>query len=296
MLTGSDFDFPGVDTLVEYPSQPRPSFPLLKRMYVERGTADDWHRLHELHYKAVNAPIGARYWRLELEGETIGVLVTGVSKGMLRERHLVFPKLKPGANETRLTNTNRYNYINANFRVVSRFVIDTMYRGIGAGYRMMNLVSRMEGNRIMEIQSSMSKFNLFGEKAGFKFVKPMNANKYEAVMKFLRSNFESNPYDYEAICEEIAAMPEGSREHVISVCKDFYGRNSALENTSGSDEASARRIAAMSVQDTIKAIQQVGLASPAYGVWICPDDVGSVPDRLPLSAFDNQGPNERLKL
>src|SRR5690606_18742294 len=111
-----------------------------------------WDLLHDLHYKAEKLPVGPRFWRLDLHGETIGVLVTGSPKGMLRERHIVFPNLKPGAGETKLTNTNRYLYINANFRVISRFVIDTMYRGIGAGYRMMNLVSRMEGNTFMEIQ------------------------------------------------------------------------------------------------------------------------------------------------
>ena len=46
--------------------------------------------------------------------------------------------------------------------------------------------------------------------------------------------------------------------------------------------------------DTIKGIQQIGLSSPMYGIWTCPDVKGTVPDRLPLLAFDNQGPNEKL--
>lgn len=284
------------ETLIERIERPSPCFSLSSKMMVERGTKADWDLLHDLHYKAEKLPIGPRFWKLTLFGETIGVLVTGSPKGMLRERHFVFPNIKPGSGETRLTNTNRYHYINANFRVISRFVVDTMYRGIGAGYRMMNLVSRMEGNTFMEIQSSMSKFNSFGQKAGFRFVKPMNANKYEQVMKFFRSNFIASPQDFEAVVAEIEGKSEAERIRLHETCVDFYMRNSALENTSNGGAGMDRRAAAMSTRDAIKGIQQIGLASPMYGIWKCPDPKGSVPESLPLSAFDRQGPNERLKL
>jgi uncharacterized protein len=284
------------ETHIQRNDAPRASFALARDMIVERGSKEDWDLLHHLHYKAEKLPIGPRFWKLTLYGETIGVLVTGTPKGMVRERHMVFPKIKPGANETRLTNTSRYVYINANFRVVSRFVIDTMYRGIGAGYRMMNLVSRMEGNTFMEIQSSMSKFNVFGQKAGFSFVQPMNANKYESVMKFFRLNFKSSPKDFEAIIAEIEAKAPYERERLMELTRDFYFRNSALENTSNGGAAADRRAASMTQRDVIKGIQQMGLASPMYGVWKCPDPKGSVPQSLPLLAFDNQKPRERLKL
>lgn len=287
--------FPSIETHIERKERPRAKFALAEDMWVERGTIEDWNLLHDLHYKAERLPIGPRFWRLSLHGQTIGVLVTGTPKGMLRERHIVFPNLKPGAGETRLTNTNRYHYINANFRVISRFVIDTMYRGIGAGYRMMNLVSRIEGNTFMEIQSSMSKFNAFGQKAGFKFVKPMNANNYDLVMKFLRLHFDANPQDFEAVVREWESKGAAERERLLETCKVFYGRNSSLENTGKASEVAERRIAAMTFRDTIKAIGQMGLASPMYGIWRCPDPKGTVPERLPLLAFDRQGPNERLK-
>jgi len=284
------------DTLIERNPNPRANFALAREMMVERGDKTDWDLLHDLHYKAEALPFGPRFWRLRLREETIGVIVTGSPKGMLRERHLVFPKLAPGSGETRLTNTNRYLYINQNFRVISRFVVDTMYRGIGVGYRMMNLVSRMEGNTFMEIQSSMSKFNLFGQKAGFRFVEPMNANKFDAGMKFFRSHFEASPQDYLAIVAEIEAKSPAAREKLIQACKDFYLRNSALENTGANRERGAARVAAMSTVEVIKGIQQMSLASPMYGVWQCPDPKGSVPERLPITQFDLQGPNERLKL
>lgn len=141
------------------------------------------------------------------------------------------PKLKLG-NDTRFTNTTRYTFINANIRVISRFVIDTMYRSIGAGYRMLNSVSRMEGNTFMEIQSSMSKFDIFGQQAGFKFVKPINANNYKKNYEIFRMNFEANLADHEAILTETVSNSESELELLIKTCRQFYMRNSALENTS----------------------------------------------------------------
>jgi ABC-type ATPase with predicted acetyltransferase domain len=187
-LTSERLALPAYETALERTERPSARFSLLDDMFIERGTIEDWGLLQDLHYKAEHLPFGPKFWKLTLYGNTIGVIVTGAPKGLLKERHLVMPQLKPGGNETKLTNTQRYQYINANFRVISRFVVDTMYRGVGCGYRMMNIVSRMEGKTFMEIQSSMSKFNFFGQKAGFKFVRPINANKYEAGMKFFRTH------------------------------------------------------------------------------------------------------------
>lgn len=287
--------FLDVETLIERNASPRASFALSREMFVERGDKSDWDLLHDLHYKAESLPFGPKFWRLSLRGETAGVLVTGAPPLMLKERHLVFPKLKPG-HDTRFYNTNRARFINDNFRVVKRFVIDTMYRGIGAGYRMMNLVSRLEGVTYMEIQSSMSKFNFFGQKAGFRFVQPMNANKFEAGLKFFRQNFNSSPQDYMDLINEIEQTPEPVRSRLVENCRNFYLRNSSRENTGSARAGAEERVAAMPTKELIKGIQQMCLASPMYGVWKCPDKGRELPERLPLSAFDWQAPTEPLKL
>lgn len=281
------------ETIVTRNPAARSLFPLADEMWVEPGSKDDWNLLHDLHYKGEKLPIGPHYYKLSLRGETIGVLVTGVPKGMVRERHMVFPAIKPTSADTKMTNTNRFKWLNQNFRTVSRFVVDTMYRGIGAGYRMMNLVSRMEGVQYMEIQSSMSKFNVFGQKAGYKFVKPLNANNFDLGMKFFRKHFVSNPADYEAIVQEIAAAP--NRQELIDACRYFYAKNSALENTGAARGRGESRVDRMTERELVKAIQQVALASPMYGIYRVPDKKGTVPLRLPLTAFDCQATNEPLK-
>lgn len=288
--------YPICETLIERAVAPSPCFPLLKDMFIEKGDKSDWELLHNLHYKAENLPIGPRFWKMTLYGETIGVLITGNSKGLLRERHIAFPKLKPGNDETRLSNTQRFMFINANFRVISRFVVDTMYRGIGAGYRMMNLASRMEGNTFMEIQSSMSKFNFFGQKAGFSFVKPSNSNKYDIGLTFYRKNFISSPQDFEALINELHSKPEYEQGLCLAECRAFYYRHSALEKIGSNRDKGRNRVAEMTDRAVIKAIQQITLASPLYGIWKNPDKGSVIPQRLPLTAFDLQKPNERLVL
>lgn len=274
---------------------PVPRFSLLDEMYVERGTKADWECLKELHYKASALSIGPRFWKLTLRGQTIGVLVTCNPKGILKERQVIFPAIKITGEDTRLSNTMRFKFANDNFRCVSRFVIDTMYRGVGAGYRMMNLVSRMEGNRYMEIQSSMSKFNTFGVSAGFKFIKPMNSTKFATGLKFFRSTFNANPQDFEAIVSEIEAKSLPEQAAILEACKDFYHKNSVLEKTGKNRAHGLERVERLNARTAVKQLQQLALASPLYGLWQNPDWRLPVPERLPLSAFDTQGPRERLR-
>lgn len=296
-VTERPHDYLGSTTTLKRIDRPVQRFALLDEMVIERGDVDDWWLLHDLHYKAEKLPIGPQFWRLRLGKRTIGVLVTAVPKGMVRERHIVFPNIRPGANETKLTNTNRYHFINRNFRVVSRFVIDTQFRGIGAGYRMMNLVSRMSGEKFMEIQSSMSKFNMFGQKAGFKFLPPMKANNYDRVMKFLRLHFEAPPADYEAIMQEIASKTPEQQAKIDASLREWYFRNSALENTTRGGQQAERRAETMTLRTLVRGIQQIGLASPLYGVFQNPDYRRTdIPVTLPLTAFDRQAPTARLIL
>lgn len=276
--------------------RPQGHFALLDEMYVERGTKADWDLLHELHYKATGTAAGARYWRCVLNGETIGVVVTSSPKGLLKERHKAFPHLKPGGSETKLTNTYRYQWINANMRVIARVVVDTMYRGTGVSYRLINLVSRMEGNTFMEIQSSMSKYNLFAQRAGFRFVKPSPSNKYEVGLGFFRLTFETNPADLVGLLEEIEAMSPAVRTRVIRDTRDFYFRHSALEKTGNNRKHGTSRVDEMAVPELIKNLQQMVLASPMYGIFKNPDKGRDMPERLPLSAFDQQAPTAPLEI
>jgi hypothetical protein len=291
-VADASFEFPCIETTVERVNASAARFELLDEMIVERGTRADWELLHDLHYKAEKLPIGPRFWKCSLHGQTIGVLVTGNAKGLLKERHMIFPKAKPCGADTKISNTQRYVWVNANFRVVSRFVFDTMYRGIGCGYRMMNLVARMEGNTYMEIQSSMSKFNHFGQKAGFRFLKPINARKFEIGLRFFRQHFESTPQDYEAIVNELNSKAEVERNRILEECRAFYYRHSALERTGAARLRGENRVLSMGAPELIKALQQVCLASPMYGIYISPDKGRVIPQSLPLTAFDWQKATE----
>lgn len=276
-----------------------PKLSLLDQMTVQRGTIEDWRTLESLHYKQSGSlPAGSHHFTLKLGDELVGVLVMASPKLLLKERHVVLPRLKPTGNDNKITNQYRMKWINANMSVVARVVVDTMYRGAGLAYRFANIASRMEGKRFIEIQSSMSKYNLFAHKAGFQFVTPMRSNKYDVGLRFFRSTFESDPADLEAIIEEWASKDETERTAIEKATKDFYYANSALEKTGKSlGGVGEARVAKMSFRDCVHALQQMVLASPLYGIYTNPD-VGraDMPSVVPLTWFDNQPTDKPLIL
>lgn len=288
--------YPEYTTDVLHDPDAKPRFELLQHMTVSRGSKEDWDHLHHLHYKSEGRPAGANYYKLTLNGETIGVTVLTLPRPLLKERHKALPRFKPGR-DTKSSNTLRYKLINSQIRVIGRIVLDTMYRGVGASYRFQNLVSRMSGFEIVEIQSAMSKYNLFAQRAGFQFVKPMRSNKYEAGIKFFASTFKSHPADTQALLFEIDSLREPFKSARIAEMRRFYYAHSALEKTGSSRDTGKDRVANMPVEELVRQLQQLILASPLYGVYRNPDyQRTDIPDTLPLLAFDAQPTTERLVL
>jgi hypothetical protein len=277
----------------------RSAFPLLREMWVERGDRADWDLLHTLHYKMQSTPVGAKYWRCRFRGETIAVIVFGMSRPLLKERHAIFPKLTPGQ-DSQISNIHRYRYVNDNFRVCGRMVVDTMFRSGGVAYRFLNLASRMTGFTFMEIQSSMSKYNFFAQRAGFTFVRPMRSANYDKGLKFMRRYFAAHPGDQEALMEEFATFGPALQAKVERDLKVFYFDHSPLEKTGSRRHYSHGVVQNWDVRRTISKIQGLCFASPLYGVYRNPegrpgigflDDTG-LPSRLPLLAFDLQSPDQ----
>ncbi len=285
------------DIFIERIATPQPRFSLLDDMWVERGTKADWDALHALHYKAETLPAGPRFWRCVTgSGELVGVCVLSSVSLLLAPRHELFPNLKPTGNETHFTNVQRGKWLNANFRRAARIVTDTLYRGVGVSYRMVNLAMRMEGIRFVEIQSSMSKFNPFDTKAGFVHAKLKPSAAYELGLRFFRSYFESHPADHEAILRELHAMPPKTQARVVQEMRVVYYRHSAKEKTGKRMNAGTSFVDRMPVAQLLRELQQLVFATPVYGIWENPDLGRTLPDRLPLTAFDRQAPTEPLVL
>jgi uncharacterized protein len=276
---------------------------LLKQIYVERGTVEDWHALKALHYKAHSYGTGPQFMRCAIEHapgqtETIGVMVLQVPQILDSGRMEVFPHLKPNQNgvDSPLQNRMRIKWINANMRISARNVVDTMYRGAGVGYRFRNLAFRLSGYRFLEGRSSMSRFNPFYFKAGMRAVKPRTASGLEAGLAMFTRNFSSPAYDKVAILDELAAMPEHVRDRTLLDMRDFYYRHSSLEKSGDKRLKGHERVDNLPVGELVKQCMQLTFASTVYAVYVNPDHGRQLPARLPLSAFDNQAPHEPLRL
>lgn len=271
---------------------------LLDRIYVERGTKEDWDLLHELHYKAENLGIGPKFFRCVLDGQTIGVGVMTVPKMLLSGRNDLFRHLRPNENgrDTRVINKYRAEWLNENACTNSRLVLDTMYRGAGIAYRMQNIMMRMTGCRFIEFQSSMSKFNPFAAKAGIRFTKPRRSSFYEKGLLFFRRWFSSIPTDYVGVIEEIYAMPPSMQKKCIEEMRKFYYQCSAMEKSGDNRMNGTRRVDALSPEKLLKNLQQLVFAFPLYGVYLNPDFEREIPERIPLLAFDKQTVDQPLIL
>lgn len=276
---------------------PRPS--LLHQMFVEPGTKEDWDQLHDLHYKSEGSPTGPKYWRCVLDNgystELVGVVILSNPKLILGPRHRAFPKLKPGR-DTKITNVYRAKFINRHFYVNSRTVVDTLYRSTGCSYRMLNIAARMSGRKYIEIQSSMSRFNPFAQRAGFQFVRPATSDLYGKGLMFMGRFFDSHPSDIEEIIRELEEMSEHHRNKVIAEIKAFYYKHSALEKTGQNLNRGTDRVDAMPVRRVLKQLNQLVFAQPIYGVYTNPDAGRELPQRIALSAFDNQPYTDPLVL
>ncbi|MDE9494508.1 hypothetical protein KKJ09_13160 [Xenorhabdus bovienii] len=264
----------------------------MKNMIVSKGTIEDWHELKSLHYKTDGKPFAPCYYKCELNGRLVGVVVMAYPKLLLAPRHRMFPKLKPTTNTT-VANQYWGKYVNASFAVISRCVVDTLYRGLGVSYRLINIASRMHNKPIIEIQSSMSKYNPFAMKAGFEFIRPERPKTYESALRVYQRHFRSDAGDTESIVKELFGMMETRRRRALADLVANYHKNSSL--------AKAGRNRGTTIQDILdtltteeaivkllKEIHNLSFTTPLYGAYRNPDFGRELPSEIPLLAFDNQ--------
>lgn len=277
---------------------------LLKHCYVEWGTKADWDALCELHYKGHTLAAGSRYMRCMLcePGDTprlIGIMVFANPQPLSKGRNMVFPHMRPNTNgrDNRLVNQARMSWINKYLTWNNRTVLDTMYRSAGIAYRFKNLAYRMYCSRyerrFVESVSSMGRFNPFSIKTGMKFVKPKVAAALEPGLQFFSAHFKSDPSDMVAILQEFRAIPDTERPFFDRRLREFYYRWSSMEKSGDKRDLGMTRINGLSIEHVLKEVMQLVFSATVYWVWQAVD-TQKLPDRMPVTAFDEQGPNEPL--
>lgn len=278
---------------------------LLQHLYVEWGTKADWDALCELHYKGHTLAAGSRFMRCVLAepGEPkrlIGVMVFANPRPLDGGRNEVFPHLKPnvGGRDNRLINQTRLAWVNKNLTWNNRTVLDTMYRSAGIAYRFKNLAYRMYcahyGRAAVESRSSMGRFNPFSVKTGMRFTKPKPAAALDAGLRFFAAHFKSEPNDVVSIQQELEAMPAGEREFVEKKLREFYYKWSSVEKSGDKMDLGMTRVNTLAIDYVLKQIMQLVFSATVYWVWFAKDEKGTLPPVLPLLAFDEQGPADKL--
>lgn len=284
---------------------PNHELSLLKHIYVEWGTKADWDALCELHYKGHSLAAGSRFMRCVLAepGEPehlIGIMVFANPQPLSSGRNQVFPNLRPNADgrDNRLINQTRMRWINENLTWNNRTVLDTMYRSAGIAYRFKNIAYRMYcskmNKRFVESVSSMGRFNPFSVKTGMKFVRPKPPSAQEAGLQFFQGHFKAPAHDIVAITQELASKPEAERVFLERHLREFYYRWSSMEKSGDKRDLGMTRIDGLSIEYILKGIMQLVFSATVYWIWQAVDKQ-KLPDRMPVTAFDEQGPCEPLK-
>lgn len=303
---------PTAETLLETPEiritrlerPKRHELSLLKHVFVEWGAKADWDALCELHYKGHTLAAGSRYMRCVLRepGEPdrlIGIMVFANPAMLDGGRNEVFPHLRPnvGGMDNRLINQARTAWVNKHMTWNNRTVLDTMYRSAGIAYRFKNIAYRMYcahyGYKFVESRSSMGRFNPFSIKSGMKFIKPKTASALNAGIAFFAGHFRASPHDMVAIQEELASKPEAERLFLERRLREFYYKWSSMEKSGDKRDLGMTRVNELSIEYVLKQIMQLVFSATVYWLFAAVD-TQKLPRIMPLTAFDEQGPNEPL--
>lgn len=296
------------DTLVRRDtSAGKHTLSLLKHIYVERGTKEDWIALSELHYKGHTLAAGSRFVRCVYEcsgvREVIGIMVFANPMPLNKGRNDVFLHLRPnrGGRDTKMMNKQRMKWINQNLTWNNRTVLDTMYRSAGIAYRFKNLAYRLYCTemkyRFVESNSSMGRFNPFSVKSGMQFTRPRPAAALDVGVAFFRANFFAHPCDQTAILSELESLPLPLQKSIGEKLREFYYRHSAMEKSGDKMHIGMTRVNKLPIAHVLKETIQIVFGATIYWTWGENPDAGrTLPKRLPLLAFDNQTFNEPLNL
>ena len=263
-------------------------FSLLDRIYVEKGTREDWEKFHALHYKAERLGIWPRIYRIGLGGESIGCAVFTVPRMTLSGRNQLLKHMVQNQNgrDTMIINKFRAKWLNAHTATLSRLVLDTMYRGVGIAYRSMNIAMRMTGYDMLEFQSSMSRVNPFAQKAGVVFAKPKRGAAYDKGLLFFRRWFESIPTDYVSIYEEFQRLTPAEQEKCAEEMRAFYYKFSCMEKSGDNRFNRRSRVDSFTIPKLVKSLQQLVFAYPMYGLYLNPDKGRELPERISIAMYD----------
>ncbi|OAD82883.1 hypothetical protein ATN89_17530 [Comamonas thiooxydans] len=278
---------------------------LMKHLYVEWGTVDDWHALSELHYKGHTLAAGSRFLRcmLRVPGEApqlVGVTVIANPRPLDGGRNDVFPRLRPNVNgrDNRLVNQTRLAWINRNLAWNNRTVLDTMYRGAGIAYRFKNLAYRMYCARyeirFIESRSSMGRFNPFSVKTGMKFTRPKTASALNDGLVFFAAYFKAPGYDIVAVLAELRGLPDAERAVMDRKLREFYYKWSSVEKSGDKRDLGMTRVNELAIEYVVRQIQQLVYSATVYWIFSAPPTSQPLPNVMPLLAFDEQAPDAAL--
>lgn len=139
---------------------------------LEKGTLDDFRSLERFHYRIDSPGVVFRIYRLRWNGDwrladPAGVIVYTMPALSVGIRTRIFRDVLDG-----LGNSEKLDYLNTNFRTISRVIVDPRFRGLGLAVKMVKESIERVNAKVIESMAVMGRVNNFFEKAGMTSVYP----------------------------------------------------------------------------------------------------------------------------
>lgn len=142
------------------------------KFVLEKGISDDFRKLERFHYRMDSPGVIFRVFRLRWDGKAkfdgpAGVIVYTMPALSVNIRSRVFADVLEG-----LGQAERLDFLNTNFRTISRVIVDPRVRGIGLAVKMVRESIERINTKVIESMAVMGRVNKFFEKAGMNPVCP----------------------------------------------------------------------------------------------------------------------------
>lgn len=239
-----------------------------REVRIGRGTAADYRRLAEFHYRSGGLPPPVAIFSMRWGGEVVGVIVYS------------YPGISCYGRTRAVGRRVPVEELNREWAVISRVVLHPRFRGIGLGHRLVRETLPLVGRRYVEALAVMARYNPFFERAGMEKVVESgpDASVVEAVERLRGLGFSpvtlaSEEVNLARLEGMTAEEVEEVRRVLLSVSPGYYKRLKSSPRPYVGREEFREALESASLGQLARMVKTVAVLSQTkvYLLWRAPE-------------------------
>jgi GNAT superfamily N-acetyltransferase len=201
---------------------------VLKHLYIEPGTMQDYHQLSRFHYRSSTVGPTAGIWVIRNRrpsrydsDQPIAVIVYTYPAPNLAVRNIITQNFF-----ARPDKAAGVSLLNRHVRCISRVIVDPRWRGLGLASWLVAQTKTLLNVAMIESMALMGHFHPFLEKAGFRrFNPPQNPKTEKLITTMELLNIKRDIwYDPKKVQAKIAALSKKDTQLLDRRINAFLGR------------------------------------------------------------------------